>query len=154
MPNTSVIMAMNNVVDKFDPEPHRDNVYDAFKEFIESFQYEYDAIAKDPPTGDAPTQAAWVEQNKRKIFLGRFASRNLQKDYEDAVTEGERSNLTFTEMVSKLQARYRPTRNYTLANYEFQNTNESFDVFVNRILSMRLKAANSNVPMIHATFPA
>ena len=137
MPNTSIIMAMNNVVDKFDPELHRGNVYDAFKEFIESFQYEYDAIAKDLPTGDAPTQAAWVEQNKRKIFLGRFASRNLQKDYEDAVTDGERSNITFTEMVSKLQARCRPTRNHTLANYEFhrlcQNTNESFDVFVNRI---------------------
>ena len=104
-----------------------------FKEFIESFQYEYDAIAKDP----APTQAAWVERNKRKIFLGRFASRNLQKDYEDAVTEGERSNLTFTEMVSKLQARYRPTRNYT---------NERFDVFVNRIKheaeSCQFKCAN------------
>ena len=51
-------MAMNHVVDKFDPEPHRDHVYDAFKEFIESFLYEYDAIAKDPLTGDAPTQAA------------------------------------------------------------------------------------------------
>ena len=62
-------MATTSIV-KFDPEAHRDNLYDSFCEFVDSFHYEYDAIAKDPPEGDANIQAAWIEQNKRKIFLG------------------------------------------------------------------------------------
>ena len=62
---------------KFDPEAHRDNLFDSFCEFVDSFYYEYDAIAKDPPEGDANIQAAWIEQNKRKIFLGWFASKRL-----------------------------------------------------------------------------
>ena len=34
---------------KFDPEAHRDGVYKAFNEFLEQDEYEYDAVAKDPP---------------------------------------------------------------------------------------------------------
>ena len=72
-------MATTSIV-KFDPEAHRDNLYNLLCEFVDSFHYEYDAIAKDPPEGDANTQVAWTEQNKRKTFLGQFASRNLQKN--------------------------------------------------------------------------
>ena len=46
---------------------------------VDEFQYEYDAIAKDPPkelkSNDA--QEKWIQQNKCKIFLGRFASQHL-----------------------------------------------------------------------------
>ena len=126
----------NNQMGKFDPEPHRENVYDAFNEFVNAFAYEYEAIAKDPPS-DTVNKESWVELNKRKIFLGRFASRNLQVDYEDAVPTEERSTITFTTMVQRLQARYKPTRNLTLANYEFhklkQHENEGFDMYVNRV---------------------
>ena len=130
-------MSVGHSVVKFNPEEHRDNLFDAFCEFIDTFQYEYDAIAKDPPEGDDATQAAWIEQNKRKIFLGRFASRNLQKDYEDVVSEAERRTVTFTIMVNRLKERYRPMQNHTIANYEFhklqQMQTESFDLFVNRV---------------------
>jgi len=123
--------------EKFDPSVHKDNVYDAFIEFIDSFQYEYDAIAKEPPAGDEATQNAWIEQNRRKIFLGKFASRNLQKDYEDVVPVTDRQNISFTTMVTKLKDRYRPTRNFTLCNFEFhklqQHESENFDTFVNRV---------------------
>ena len=76
-------------------------------------------------------------QNKRKIFLGQFASRNLKKDYEDVVQPESCSTMTFTQMVTELKNRYRPTQNHTLANYEFhklnQKPNESFDSFVNKV---------------------
>ena len=70
---------------KFDPEEHKGNVYEAFLDFVESFHYEYDAIAKDPPKNLETEQlrTAWKGQNKRKIFLGKFASRNLQREYEE-----------------------------------------------------------------------
>ena len=76
---------------KFDPEEHHNNVYDVFTEFIEEFTYEYDAFAKEPPNDlDAAGKAAWILQNKRKVSLGRFASRNLEKDYKEATTAEER----------------------------------------------------------------
>ena len=96
------IMASTSVV-KFDQEEHRDNLYDSFSEFVDSFHYEYDTIPKDPPDRDANTQAAWIEQNKRKIFLVRFASRKLKKDYEDAVILANRSTMTFSQMVIALK---------------------------------------------------
>ena len=121
---------------KSDPEKHRANVYDAFMEYVEAFQYEYDAIARDPPS-DETDKTAWVEINKHKVFLGRYASRSFQKDYEDTVTPTERTNLKFKDLVKKMKTRYEPTRNYTLANYEFhsmkQNTDESFDTYVHRV---------------------
>lgn len=124
---------------KFDPELHKGNTYDAFMDFIDSFAYEYDAIAKEPPS-TLKEQAeidAWVQQNKRKQFLGRFASRNCQKDYEEEVPQENRDNMTFKGMVEALQKRYKPTKNTTLSNFEFhkleQREEESFDLFVNRV---------------------
>ena len=60
-------MATTSIV-KFDPEAHRDNLYDSFCEFVDSFHYEFDAVTKDPPEGDVNTQAAWIEQIKGKYF--------------------------------------------------------------------------------------
>ena len=122
---------------KFDPAEHPGNLYDAFCEFIDAFAYEYEALpGRTPPTGTTDT-AAWTELDKRKQLLGRFASRNLQKDFEDEVDEAERPNITFKDTVKKLKDRYQPTQNKTLANYEFhklkQQSHESFDVFVNRV---------------------
>ena len=74
------------VVKEFDPEEHQNNVYEAFLEFVEEFAYKYDAYSKDPPKDlDNAAKAAWIQQDKRKVFLGKFASRNLQKSYEEAV---------------------------------------------------------------------
>ena len=122
---------------KFDPAEHPGNLYDAFCEFIDAFKYEYEALpGRTAPTGTVDT-AAWTEQDKRKQLLGRFASRNLQKDFEDEVVERERSTISFTDTVKKLKDRYQPTQNKTLANYQFhklkQQPHETFDVFVNRV---------------------
>ena len=124
--------------DKYDPANHPENLHDAFVEFVDSFKYQYDAIAKEPSSDLSPAEkTAWIQQNMRKQFLGKFASRNFQKDYEDAFAESLRSTLTFKDMVKGMEDRYKPTQNKTLANYDFhkltQKKDESFDLFVNRV---------------------
>ena len=123
-------------VSKFDPDDHPGNVYEAFSEFIDSFKYEYEAIAKPPPAG-TENPDAWIQLDKRKQFLGKFASRSLQRDFEDETTADERSTITFDATVTKLKARYKPSQNTTLAHYEFhklkQQSLESYDAFFNRV---------------------
>lgn len=120
-------------IGKFDPEAHRNNVHDAFCEYVSKFTYEYEAIAKDPPEQEED-KAKWVQLHKRKVFLGKFSSRNFQRDYESTVPENERQALQFKDLVQKMKDRYEPTRNYTLANHQFhklrQREAESFDNFV------------------------
>ena len=129
-------MASAHSIRKFDPADHPGNVYDAFSDFVDSFKYEYEAIAKPAPAGTADV-AGWTALDKRKQFLGRFASRNLQIDYENETTENERAAITFDDMVKKLKDRYQPTQNKILANYDFhrlvQRPMETFDVFCNRV---------------------
>ena len=121
---------------KFDPADHPGCFYDAFCEFVDSFAYEYAAIAKAPPAGTTDVNA-WSALDKRKQFLGKYASRNLQKDLEDEATTQEINAFTFDEIVTKLKARYKPSQNVTMAHYEFhkiqQRSLESFDMFVNRV---------------------
>ena len=132
-------MATSAALDKFDPEDHKISVYDKFTDFIDSFAYEYDAIAKEPPKylPDEAAKTAWIEKNKCKIFLGRFTSRNLQRDFEEATTAAERTTITFTEMATKLKTRCEGNRDKTSANFEFhkqkQTEEESFDTYVLRI---------------------
>ena len=123
---------------KFDPDNHRGACYDAFIDYCEAYAYEYEAIAKDPAsTLNAEEKEEWIQINKRKLFLGRFASRNLQKDFEEVVPEAERSTITFTDMITRIKERYRPLRNTTLANFDFhklkQKEDESFEIFINRM---------------------
>ena len=91
---------------KFDPEEHKGSAYKAFLEFLDSFYYEYDAIAKEPPKEQETVvqKAAWIEQNKRKIFLGKFASKNLQREYKEVTTSAERITMTYADMATKLTA--------------------------------------------------
>ena len=69
---------------------------------------------------------------KRKIFLGGFASRNLQKEYE-VVPELQRAKISFNDMIKCLKTRFQTASNTTLANFEFykihQHEEESFDAF-------------------------
>ena len=123
---------------KFDQEQHKGNAYQAFQEFIASFAYEYDAVSKEPPKDLAGAdRTAWIAQNKRKLFLGRYASPNLQRAFEEVTTETERPTITFTAMKTKLEAHFKTGSNTTLANFEFrklrQNDDESFEVFANRV---------------------
>ncbi len=123
---------------KFDPEEHQNSVYEAFCEYVDEFAYEYDAIAKEPPKDlSADEKAIWVQQNKRKMFLGKFASRNLQKHFEEAVPSAQRATITFDATITALKTHYDGGRNKSLCNYEFnqlvQKEDESFDAFHIRV---------------------
>ena len=129
-------MASARSLAKFDPEEHPGTVYDAFTDFIDSFAYEYEALSRVPPTGttDVP---AWMEQDKRKQLLEKYASRQLQLDFEAETNATERTNITFTD-VTKLKARYEPTQNTTMMNFMFhrlqQEPAETYDAFVKRVI--------------------
>ena len=124
---------------RFDQEEeHKANTLQSFHEFITAYVYEYDAVSKEPPKDlDAPARATWIGQNKRKLFLGRYASPNLQRAFEEVTTEAERSTISFSDMKTKLDEHFKTGSNTTLANYEFrklrQNADESFEVFANRV---------------------
>ena len=127
-------------IEKFDPSDAPDNLLESFNDFVSSFAYIYEAIAKEPPTTlaeDEAGKARWIEQQKRKVFLGKYASRNLQRELEEATTETQRMNLSFTDMVAILRERFSLSTNTTLANYKFrklkQNPDESFGQFVIRV---------------------
>lgn len=121
---------------KFDPEACPQGAYEGFCEFVEQFCYEYEAVAKEPPK-DTTDKEAWIEQNKRKLFLGKYSSRALQKEYEDCTTEEERKAMPYSGMVDKLKTRFKSASNTTLANFKFhklsQNSDESFDAFAIRV---------------------
>ena len=126
-----------SLYNQFDPALHNENLLQSFNEFFSSFDYSYAAIAKDPPSNISEEEkVAWIDTNKRKIFLGRFSTRNLQKEYEEVTTETERCTLGFKDMLSKFRTRFNLSSNHTLANYKFrqitQNVDESFDQFVIR----------------------
>ena len=78
-----------------------------------------------------------MEQNKKKIFLGKFSSRNMQRAFEEVTTEEERSTTTFKDMVTKLNEHFKMGSNTTLSNFEFHRLSqweeESFDSFAIRV---------------------
>ena len=121
---------------KFDPTEHPGNVYDKFCEFVDTFGYEYESLSRTVPAGTTDVDA-WKELDMRRVLLGRCASRSLQLDFEAEVPAANRATITFTDTIKKLKDRYKPTRNLTLANYEFkklrQKPLEMFDTFVNRV---------------------
>ena len=136
-------MALNSPMKKLDPEEHKGSVYEAFNEFVDEFQQEYDAIVKDPPKEleSSDAQEEWIQQNKLKISLGRFAPRNLQKEYEEVVPELQRAKISFNDMIKCLKTRFKKANNTTLANFEFrkiyQHEEESFDAFTVRVKQKR-----------------
>ena len=126
---------------QFDPANVKDgeSVFSQFSEFCRSFGYSYDALNRKPP-GTENTQllkAAWIQQDKRRIFLGEFSSRNLQIEYEQATTEIQRQNMAYDDMVQIFEERFKLTSNITLTHYKFrkmkQNSDENFDQFCTRV---------------------
>ena len=103
-----------NTFKKFDPQLHKGDVLKVFNEFVAGFEYSYEAIAKEPPTS-ANTEVlknAWTSQNKRKTFLGKFSTRNLQQEYEEATTAQERIAMDFDGMLTKFRERFNLSSNH------------------------------------------
>ena len=126
-------------IKKFDPNEHRDGTKEAFKDFVEEFEYSYDSLNRYPPKTITTDDAikAWVKQDMRKVFLGRFSHRNLQKLYEDVTSATERAKMTFEDMRTKFEQSFELSRNTTLANFKFrqiaQGEDETFDIFCIRV---------------------
>ena len=81
--------------ENFDPTTDPAMVFARFEEFIAAFHYKYMSITKEPPA-EHNTDAlrhAWHQQNKKKLLLGKFASRSLQRDFEDCVVADERDTV-------------------------------------------------------------
>ena len=92
---------------QFDPEEHGVGVYEKFQDFVSRFKYLYDSLSRDPPNsiqtkGDEEINK-WVSQDKRKVFLGKFATSNMQCLYEEIVPSAERTNLKFEDMSKNSQ---------------------------------------------------
>ena len=125
---------------KFDPSAHRDNALESFNEFIANYHYTYDALNREPPreVEGAANRARWLAMDKKRIFLGRYAARALQKELEAVTTQAQIANMDFTEMTTAFQQRFSLQANQTLANFKFrkltQSSGETFDAFVIRVM--------------------
>ena len=123
----------------FDPEEGHSSVLEAFQEFVSQFAYSYDAMNREPPSSIKELReiAAWRAQYRRKVFLGRFAHRNLQKLYEELSTPDTRDQMTFENMANLLTNRFKANTNLSLANFNFrklkQEEKESFEAFTIRV---------------------
>ena len=148
---------MDKKFERFDPSQHTENLYEKYLEFTELFGYMYPALNREPPTS-ATTQAQkdqWVAQDKKNLFLGRCAHRNLHKIYEDIVPAEQRATITYDQMNTSMLERFRLSTNTTLSNFKFRNlsqgTNESFDAFCVRVkqeatnCAFRCESPNCNV---------
>ena len=115
-------MAAAMAVSKFDPNCYQEGFLEAFMEFGCQYNYSYEALGREPPaSANTPElKAEWQELDKRKIFLGKYEDRNLQKRYEDLTSEAERSQMTFTTMMGKFRDEFRLNSNMTLANFKFR----------------------------------
>ena len=131
--------AGNTKINPFNPNEHTDNLLESFNNYVSSFHYVYDSIGKEPPASvtEEGAKKTWRETQKRKIFLGRHATRELQQEYEDCTNPEDRDNMTFTNMVKALQTRFKLSSNTTLANFKFrglkQKSGETFNQFAIRI---------------------
>ena len=134
-------------VDQFDPEQEHNSILEAFSEFVAKFSYQYDALNREHPRDvkEAAAITQWRETDKRKVFLGRFAHRNLQILYEELSAENQREDMIFKDMVKLFTDHFKQSTNQTLANYRFrkmvQEERESFETFCIRI---KREARNCN----------
>ena len=125
--------------DRFDPDTAGDNLLEALNEYASEFAYKYDALSREAPRSakTEPEIKAWVEQDMRKIFLGRFVTRGMQKIFEEITEPSARSKMTFDTTIEHFRTHFKQTANTTLSNFKFrkiqQEASENFDTFVIRI---------------------
>ena len=92
----------------FNPRNHQDDVLNAFVRFSRKFGYVYGGESNRTPPATANTAeliAQWKEKDKARLFLSRAVSDEFLDDYEAAVPEAERVDITFTDIVTKMTTR-------------------------------------------------
>ena len=122
----------------FNPRNHVVDVLSAFTRFARKFGYVYEGENRAVPSTEdtADAIATWKEKDKAKLFLSRAVSDEFRDDFESAVPENDRVNITFSTLVTKMKERYTPSSNKVRNHYLFhrlpQNNSESFDDFTHR----------------------
>ena len=144
---------------QFDPDLHPHSTLKAFNDFVEQFEFRYEAQYPEPSKTvmdnavlqwkslhqDADPSAAQkiiirnnlISKDKVRKLLGFFSTLRFQQDWKAAEpTEAER-NCTWTAFLTKMRTYYKPTENTTLRNFEFRSLTqlpaETFSAFSNRI---------------------
>ena len=144
---------------QFDPDLHPHSTLKAFNDFIEQYEFRYEAQYPQPTKNlldnavlqwksehaDAEPTAAQkitirdglISKDKVRKLLGFFSSLCLQQDWKAAEPVEADRNCSCTEFLTKMRAYYKPTENSTLRNYEFRSLTqlpaETFSAFSNRI---------------------
>ena len=144
---------------QFNPDHHPHSTLKAFNDFVEQFEFRYEAQYPEPPrTVMDNATIAWksehndtdpttaqkmalrldlVSKDKVRKLLGFFATNRLQQDWKAAEPVEANRRCTWAEFLTKMRAYYKPTENSTLRNFEFrglaQLPNETFSAFSNRI---------------------
>ena len=134
---------------QFDPDAHPHNTLKAFNEFVEQFEFRYDAQYPQPPkalkeeaiadwkaaNGDADPSAAQtktlvntiISKDKVRKLLGFFATVRLQQDWKAAEPVATNRDCEWKDFLKKMRDYYKPSENSTLRNYEFrQISRESY----------------------------
>ena len=144
---------------QFDPDLHPHSTLKAFNEFIEQYEFRYEAQYPEVPRsvhetalliwqgangGDDPTAEEKVDimedtvsKDKVRKLLGFFASIRAQQDWKAAEPIEANRKCSWSHYLTKMREYYRPTENTTLRNYEFhqivQGDTETFSAFCNRV---------------------
>ena len=144
---------------QFDPDKHPHATLKSFNDFIEQYEFRYEAQYPEPPKNllenailkwksendDAQPTAAQqitirdelISKDKVRKLLGFFASVRFQQDWKAAEPEAQNRNCSWKTFLEKMRAFYKPTENSTLRNFEFrqlaQLPSETFTAFCNRI---------------------
>ena len=124
--------------DIFDPSQHENDVYQAFNDWLESWEMWYEVASMGELKKDATDEEQ--EEHKAKVFRmcvfqGDRLKTDLKAEYNQDITELKEA--TFDDMTEKLVTRYRPTQNQVLLHYQFhglrQEYGEKIDTFMNRV---------------------
>ena len=144
---------------QFDPDKHPHATLKAFNEFVEQYEFRYEAQYPEPPKnlldnailrwkteheGADPNSTQQlgirndiIARDKVRKLLGFFATLRLQQDWKAAEPVAENRQCTWADFLKKMRAYYKPTANATLRNYEFrqlfQRPSETFGAFCNRV---------------------
>ena len=144
---------------QFDPDLHPHTTLKAFNEFIEQFEFRYEAQFPQPSkTLKEAAIADWKENNdnadpsaaqtraiiaevksrdKVRKLMGFFATVRLQQDWKVAEPDAASRDCLWDAFLTKMRAFYKPTENSILRQYEFsqiaQFDGETFVAFCNRV---------------------
>ena len=91
----------------FNPRDHPVDLVSAFMKFQRKFGYIYNGENRLCPSSitGADDIAEWQDKDKATLFLSKAVSDAFLDDFEDAVPEGERAGIKFTDLVTKMKTR-------------------------------------------------